>query len=231
MIDQLDRAFTRIGARVRFAVWEPYQTHGPGVRRDEQGDFFLLDLNKARRGVYGIQEVRPALSALILRDDGGPGKYPVCHHLCHHDGDRWRLEGARKSMTIEAALRPAPARDHRPTTTRPPRLTFVPAPTFQPADVLYREEVPVHRCRSLGFVAEQECRVEQPPVFVGRDHPDGLSEEAWRDLRARDARAFRRQAWRQVTRLRIYVRGWLWRPDRPLATLRTWHEARISGVG
>src|SRR5262249_28700597 len=153
-------AFSRIGARVRFADWPRDQDHSPAVRRDEEGEFFVLDLNKARDGVYGIQEVRPALWALILREDGERARYL----LCRRDGGRCRLDGdlLPKSKTIESALRPARKPQRRAPRQRP-RLTFVPAPTFQPAQVRSRAEPPVHRCRRLGFVAEHESRVEGVP--------------------------------------------------------------------
>lgn len=230
MIEQLARAFSRIGATVKFAVPDYRHPDLPFVLRDAGDECYVLDLNKARGGVYGIQEVRPAKQALILREAGEVLRY----HLCHHDGDGWRVgwpTSGRRAKTIEAALRPEPAEVVRPP-ARPPRLTLVPAPTFQPAtDVRRREEPPVQRCRRLGFVAQYECRVESATVFVGRDHPNGVAEQEWRELRERDAAGFRRQRWRRVTPARIYVRGWLWRPDVALTTLRTWHEARIQPAG
>lgn len=181
-IDNLDRAFTRIGARVKFREapvrWRPC----PRVERDEEGPFYLLDLQPALAGEYEAMDLRPRERSLILAASGeDPRRY-----LCSHDGKSWRVRDLGARVHRAADISPpvsAPVR-----TRRPAGWTFLLMPNFQPtAEVRHRAEQPVDRCGKRGFVAEYEC-----------EGGDGTT----------------------------YVRGWVWRPDEPVLTLRLWHAAR-----
>jgi hypothetical protein len=199
-LDNLDRVFTRIGARVKFEFRTgPAADHGPGLRQDEQGTFYLLDLQWARQDRYEVLDVQSRHQALILAE---PAKY-----LCRHDGKRWTVRQVDQT-SVAAALadrggdRPAPSRRDRPipafhpAQVRQGNWVFLPRFDFQPtALVAHRDTPPLRRCRKLGFVAEYECRVgpadAQPPSRL-----EGL-----------------------------YVRGWVWQPDQAAVTLRVWHQA------
>jgi hypothetical protein len=225
MIDILDRAFSRIGARVRFGVpvcrWtDPFLS----VQRDDDGEFYLLNLNRARQGLYSVREARRRYRALILTEHGDS----VFERLCRHDGKHWRIDEVTSNQDIESALRPPKEPRRVPVAPPAPTIQFLPRPGFVPTgEVIVRNEPPLDRCGKAGFVAQQESRVVGDPVHVGRDYPNGLSESARLDLRERDPRGHRRQGWRRVQPApTIHVRGWLWRPGEPLVVLRMWHEVR-----
>ncbi|MBY0230077.1 MAG: hypothetical protein K2W96_12415, partial [Gemmataceae bacterium] len=101
-IESLDRAFSRISARVRF---------GPGlidIARDERGEFFRLDLDTAQAGGYEALDPQPKRRHLVLV--AGKDRF-----LCGHDERHWFVAGLRKpAATVEAAmdaLRPREAQE------------------------------------------------------------------------------------------------------------------------
>jgi hypothetical protein len=204
-LDNLDRAFARIGARVKFGTRTDRHAAGsPAVREDEAGAFYLLDLDFARQDRYDALDVQARRRALLLvgRDD-----WETTHYLCRHDGKRWIVDslGGKRPTSVAAALaRPStppsvpriPIRVLHGGQVRQGRWIFVPRYDFlTTAEVAHREQLPVHKCRKLGFVAEYECRVGPSEVQLPH-RPQGL-----------------------------YVRGWVWQPDQPIITLRFWHQA------
>jgi len=233
-IPHLDKAFARIGGRVRF---------GPGridVARDGSGEFFRLDLDTAQAGGYEARDVQPRRRHLVLID--GPERF-----LCGHDERHWFVAGVRGNpATVSAAMEsllPREAREallregvparkrhrrHNPAYLRQGEWFFLPAPEFATTRPTLRRE-PLRRGGGKPHLVEEIARAGGEAVFVSRRYAGGLTSSQHESLRRSDPELFAGQRWRPMTRgATVYARGRVTHPDHATLHLAGWHRVLMA---
>jgi hypothetical protein len=238
-LDNLHRAFARMGARVKF---------GPGqldVRRDGDGEFFLLNLEQARADAYDAGDVQPQRRHLVLLDRGGE---KAQRYLCGHDERHWFVAGVPAgAATVQRALdalQPQPVRDavlraglgrgrrhrrHNEAFLRQGEWFFLPRPDFLvPEDAVLRDE-PLVRGRGKAHRVEFLVRFGGETVFVNDQFPDGLTSSQLAQLRKRDIEKANALPWRQMRRNpTVYARGRVRHPDHATLHLPGWHRVVVN---
>ncbi len=231
----LDKAFSRIGARVRF---------GPGsidVLRDDAGEFFRLDLDTAKAGGYEALDVQPRRRHLVLV--GGDERF-----LCGHDERHWFVAGiaSRRPATVSAAmdsLMPPDARQavlrakvrhrrrhrrHNPAYLRQGEWFFLSAPDFSTSRPTLRNEA-LRRGGGKPHVVEEVARAGGEAVYVSRTFPNGLTEAQREDLRRSDPALFAAQTWTAMSRnATVYARGRVTHADHATLHLDGWHRVLMA---
>jgi hypothetical protein len=237
-LEHLHRAFSRLGARVKFG------RGGLDVLRDVGGEFFRLDLEQARGDGYDALDVQPRRRHLVLVSRGAE---TVERFLCGHDERHWFVAGVehRGPATVEAALdalQPGRIREalrasgerhrrrHRRRTAafvRQGEWFFIPRPDFVPPDDAVLRDEPLVRGRGKAHVAERLCRSGGETVYVSDLHPRGLTADERRDFEARQPH--RRLNWRVMARnAAAYVKDRVRHPDHATLVLDCWHEVALS---
>jgi hypothetical protein len=238
-LDNLHRAFARMGARVKF---------GPGrldVLRDGAGEFFLLNLDQARNDAYDATDVQPKRRHLVLLDRAGE---KAERYLCGHDERHWFVAGVHPGIaTVQRAmdaLQPEPVREavrqaglnrrrrhrrHNEAFLRQGEWFFLPRPDFiAPRDAILRDE-PLVRGRGKPHRAELLVRFGGDTVHVSRMHPEGLTTDKLQRFKKLEPEAFARLSWRTMRRNpTVYVRGKVRHPDHATLHLPCWHRVVVN---
>lgn len=233
-LKSLDKAFYRIGARVRF---------GPGaidIVRDDDGEFFRLDLATAKAGGYDALDIQPRRRHLVLVD--GDARY-----LCGHDERHWFVAGLRRAAaTVSAAMdsmMPAEARQailrenvparkrhrrHNAAYLRQGEWFFLPAADFIPPRITHRNE-PLRRGRGKAHIVEEIARVDGEQVFVSRRYPNGLNSAQYEALRRSSPATFNGERWRPMVRnASVFGRGRVRHDDHATLHLAGWHRVLLA---
>jgi len=246
--DTLTRTFARMGARVLF---------GPGpldVLRDKQGEFYRLDLDRARNEGYQVVDVSPARRHLVLSLRGQPeaprDRAGVERFLCGHDERHWFVAGlgAGRACKVEQAmdrLRPPRAQDalreagvrhadrlrrHNAGFLRQGEWFFIPHPWFEPADMLLLRNEPLSRGirGSKPHIVEFAHRTGGVDVMVSDLAPQGLPPKEHRDLLRRDPEAGKVRWTRRALGASVMARGRVRHPDHATLILPCWHQVTMA---
>lgn len=242
----LHKSFARMGARVK--VRDDVFRHrlaGVDIRVDDEGEFFDIRVEPNDAVDYQVIDIQPEMKHLLLmaRRENGKQKF-----LCGHDERHWfvcAVPGQSVSNVVKAmeALQPVFVRGavHRRVKRVKDRLRrknkafvrqgewfFVPAQTLtlNPKWVLRNERL------SRGFGKPHMCqfmyREGGQVVWVCRHHPQGVSNDAYRQLLLTNPKA-NRWDWRQMMRdPTVYVRGRIWHPDHKTIVLHEWHRVLMN---
>ncbi len=212
------------------------------VRQEAQQDLdlYAVDIQPRRRHLL-----------LLAYDPWESAKDHKQKYLCGHDERHWfvaMVPGARGVTTVQAAmeaLKPQPALisqrahgvrhknwhdRHNEGYIRQGEWFFVPCPDFQPEHswlVLHNE--PISRGGGTAHIVEVLCRSGGTTVYVNaQHHPEGLSEDDYRALVARNPEA-RKWGWRVMRRdAHVYAMGRVRHPDHKTIQLPFWHEVLLS---
>ena len=244
----LDNTFRKMGARVRIELFDGQTTPVMvDIQRDRQGEFFLLKHDANRAPEITILDVRPKERHLLLMSRFGKEKQKF---LCGHDERHWFVAAIPESAPAsnvaqaKAALKPTEVREHEVCLAirgkqrdrrrnrafiRQGEWFFIPEPELQVPELMILKNEPLVRSRmGKPHLAEECYRTGGQLVYVSRQAPEGLTEEAYRK-RLRDDPSADRVAWRPMRRNpRVYVRGRISHADHKTVVLTEWHRVYMN---
>ncbi|MHC4092073.1 MAG: hypothetical protein ACYSVY_17690 [Planctomycetota bacterium] len=254
--DLLTRKFNRMGARVQVGPLRPrlgrrgaFESHplAIDVLNDRHGEYFDVQVDQKLVNLEVI-DVQPKDRHLLLmaRFADQPRKDKF---LCGHDERHWFVaavpdaRGASNVRTSMEALKPAEVRDaqarkrvkfkdrkRRKTAAyvRQGEWFFVPAPEINPAPRLVLRNEPLRRGAGKPHMVDQLYRTGGETVYVCGRHPNGLTPDKYRKLRAQNPKA-RSWGWQVMKRNPgVYVRGSVRHPDHATIGLADWHRVVMN---
>jgi hypothetical protein len=246
-MDGLERAFERIGARVKFGEAVPRWIGGRwtrqnlalDVRTDSKGEFFLISRDRKSVEELAVLDVLPRRRHLLLlsREEGQKSRF-----LLGHDERHWFVAGIPEATPVSrvvdamAALKPDTVlmresrlrqkqrnRRQNAARIRQGEWFFVPVANLTLDPLLVLRNEPLVRSRGgKPHRCAQLCRYGGETVYVSPGAPNGLTESEYRQ-RSDEERS--RWNWRIMRRNpRVYARGRVRHPDHATVTLDGWHE-------
>jgi hypothetical protein len=243
----LERAFAKMGARVRFG--EPQRRLENGrwvlpslaldVRRDSRGEYFLVARDNSAVEELVVLDVQPRDRHLLLlsREKGEKHRF-----LLGHDERHWFVAGIPEATPVsrvkdaKAALKPDAVvagearvrisrrnRRRNAARVRQGEWFFVPASNASIDSLLVLRKEPLVRSRGgKPHMCEQLYRFGGETVYVSPRASNGLTEAEYKELSETERS---RWSWRVMRRNpRVYVRGKVRHPDHATVTLDEWHE-------
>ena len=243
----VQKQFARMGARV--AVTQRVAGFAVDVRRDGHGSRFDIALNAGAAQV-SVLDVQPRHRHLLLvirqEEDGGAQTHKF---LCGHDERDWfvaavpEVGGVSGVRAAKEALKPSEVRaaqarkrvkrQHRnrrrnAAFVRQGEWFFIPAPDLAIDPLLVLRKEPLSRGRGKPHMAEFLYRTGGQTVYVCREHPQGLSEAAYRRLVTKKP-GKKSLPWRMMRRNpEVYVRGKVRHPDHKTIRLEVWHKVLMN---
>ncbi|HWC16034.1 MAG TPA: hypothetical protein VG498_03440 [Terriglobales bacterium] len=243
----LERAFARMGARVEFGQLNrrnrisgriASEDLALDVRRDRQGEYFLISRALESTTELVVLDVQPRDRHLLLLSRSGAEKH---RFLLGHDERHWFVAGIPESTPVsrvrdaKQALKPdfvqssergvrAKYRDRRTNAARirQGEWFFVPAPHARVEQLLVLRNEPIARGGGKPHVCEELYRFGGETVYVSPGAPNGLTSDQYRALSDRERN---RWNWRVMRRNpKVYVRGRVRHPDHKTVLLDGWHE-------
>lgn len=243
----IERAFAKIGARVKFAPtkvernWRGELTpeFSLDVRADSRGEFFLVRRVLPVSTEIVVLDTQPKIRHLLLLSRKGAEKH---RYLLGHDERHWFVAGIPEARPVSRvrdamqALKPelvadsesfirGKERDRRVNRarTRQGEWFFLPAPqVVVPALLILRNEPIARSNGGKPHMCEELFRRGGETVYVSGASREGLSEEAYRNLSDQERR---RHNWRVMRRNpEVYVRGRVRHSDHQTVTLNGWHR-------
>ena len=247
-MDVLERAFARMGARVKFGEMERRRfrsglllnrTLGLDVRRDARGEYFLISRDRDAAPELMVLDVQGEDRHLLLlsREKGEKHRF-----LLGHDERHWFVAGIPEASPVsrvrdaKLALKPdavlvgegrvrSKERDRRRNAARirQGEWFFVPVASLAMDPLLLLRNEPLVRSRGgKPHICEQLYRFGGETVYVGPGAPSGLTEDEYRALSEGERSRWR---WRVMRRNpKVYVRGRVRHPDHKTVALCGWHE-------
>jgi hypothetical protein len=246
-MELLERAFGKIGARVKFedattrwfgGRWTK-QNLALDVRTDAKGEFFLISRDRKAVEELIVLDLQPRDRHLLLlsRENGQKHRF-----LLGHDERHWfvagipeatpvsRVEDAKVALKPEAVLmresrlrQKERHRRHNTARIRQGEWFFVPVAdlALNPLLILWNE--PLVRSRGgKPHMCQELYRHGGETVYVSPGAPNGLTEAEYHQI-SEGERA--RWSWRVMRRNpRVYVRGRVRHPDHATVALDGWHE-------
>jgi len=232
---------------LRATRWEP-SNFVLDVKQDRKGSFFEILARSDMDLELNVLQTRPRDRHLLMmirepntseRATGGT----IAHRfLCGHDERDWFAAAVTNASTVTEALEalkpPAVRRSQMLNRVKAKRRNkrrnaafvrqgewfFVPAPRIDPNPRLVLTKEPLRRGRGRPHVAEFAFRQGGTPVYVSNEHPNGISEAAYRRLIQRSPDK-QRMSWRVMLRDPIvYVKGKVRHPDHKTVKLTCWHR-------
>ena len=249
-LEHLERAFESIGARLRVEpprrVWGVAASgYALDIGHDRAGQFFALrgdesSLAQVEFDLLNKQKDNRHLLLLAKSVDGARKD----RFLCGHDEREWFVAAipgnASTVMQAKEALKPAVVREaqarkglsarhaglrHNAAFRRQGEWFFVPVEkslVVDPKLVLRREPI-TRGGGSKPHYVEQIFRTGGVTVFVSQKHPQGLTQEQYKNLLLRTPAA-KHWGWRQMRRNPgVYARGAVRHPDHATIVLHDWH--------
>ena len=246
-MNTLERAFSKMGARVefgqltsrnRFSGRSVSEDLTLDVRRDRLGEYFLISRTPASTTELVVLDVQPTDRHLLLLSRDGGEKH---RFLLGHDERHWFVAGIPERTPVsrvreaKQALKPdlvqrsefglrAKYRDRRsnPVRIRQGEWFFIPVPDVEVKKLLVLRSEPIARGGGKPHVCEELCRFGGATVYVSRGAPNGLTEKRYRALSEGERS---RENWRVMRRNpKVYVRGRVRHPDHQTVVLDGWHE-------
>jgi hypothetical protein len=251
----LERAFARMGARVKFVEivprprWVAQPLMGDfslDVRSDKRGEYFLVSRVPWSTTELLALDVQPRLRHLLLMSRNGSEKH---RFLLGHDERHWFVAGVPEAAPVSRvkdamqALKPESVlqgeqsvrlrdRDRRKNRARirQGEWFFVPASGLIVSKLLILSDEPLIRSRGgKPHVCEQLFRYGGETVYVSPGFPNGLTEAEYANLSDADRK---RSNWRVMRRNpKVYVRGRVRHPDHQTVTLDGWHQVLSNTEG
>jgi hypothetical protein len=245
-MNALELAFARMGARVQFGELQRTRILGRiasqdlalDVRRDREGEYFLISWSPVSPTELVVLDVQPSDRHLLLLSRRGREKH---RFLLGHDERHWFVAGIPESTPVsrvqdaKQALKPdlvqsserglrAKYRDLRSNAARirQGEWFFVPAPKVRVEVLLVLRNEPITRGGGKPHVCEELYRFGGETVYVSPGAPNGLTDEQYRALSEGERS---RWNWRVMRRNpKVYVRGRVRHPDHKTVVLDGWHE-------
>jgi hypothetical protein len=244
----LERAFTKMGARVEFAELNRRRAMtgriasndlALDVRRDKRGEYFLISRSPESATELVVLDVQPSDRHLLLLSRKGIEKH---RFLLGHDERHWFVAGIPESTPVSRvrdakyALKPDAVqsselglrtknRERRSNAVRirQGEWFFLPVPDARVQKLLVLRNEPLVRSRGgKPHICEELYRLGGETVYVSSGAPNGLTEEQYQALS--DQQRSRRN-WRVMRRdPKVYVRGRVRHPDHRTVVLDGWHE-------
>jgi hypothetical protein len=246
-MDLLERAFVKMGARVKFegakTRWMDGRRVRPDlaldVRNDDKGEYFLISRDREAVEELIVLDVQPRDRHLVLmsRERGEKHRF-----LLGHDERHWFVASIPEVTPVsrvrdaKLALKPAAVvasesrvrsreRDRRRNAARirQGEWFFVPATNVSMNPLLLLRNEPLVRSRGgKPHLCEQLYRFGGETVYVSPGTPNGLTDDEYRALSDGERS---RWSWRVMRRNpRVYVRGRVRHPDHATVVLDDWHE-------
>jgi hypothetical protein len=246
-MDLLERAFVKMGARVKFegakTRWMDGRRVRPDlaldVRNDDKGEYFLISRDCEAVEELIVLDVQPRDRHLVLmsRERGEKHRF-----LLGHDERHWFVASIPEATPVsrvrdaKLALKPAAVvasesrvrsreRDRRRNAARirQGEWFFVPATNVSMNPLLLLRNEPLVRSRGgKPHLCEQLYRFGGETVYVSPGAPNGLTDDEYRALSDGERS---RWSWRVMRRNpRVYVRGRVRHPDHATVVLDVWHE-------
>jgi hypothetical protein len=246
-MDLLERAFVKMGARVKFegakTRWMDGRRVRPDlaldVRNDDKGEYFLISRDREAVEELIVLDVQPRDRHLVLmsRERGEKHRF-----LLGHDERHWFVASIPEVTPVsrvrdaKLALKPAAVvasesrvrsreRDRRRNAARirQGEWFFVPATNVSMNPLLLLRNEPLVRSRGgKPHLCEQLYRFGGETVYVSPGAPNGLTDDEYRALSDGERS---RWSWRVMRRNpRVYVRGRVRHPDHATVVLDDWHE-------
>jgi hypothetical protein len=208
------------------------------VRRDREGEYFLISRSLGSTTELVVLDVQPRDRHLLLLSRNGIEKH---RFLLGHDERHWFVAGIPESAPVsrvrdaKQALKPdlvqsserrvrARYRDRRSNAARirQGEWFFVPAPHARVGQLHVLRNEPIARAGGKPHVCDELYRFGGETVYVSPGAPNGLTDEQYRSL-SDDER--NRWNWRVLRRNpKVYVRGRVRHPDHKTVALDGWHE-------
>jgi hypothetical protein len=246
-MDILERAFAKMGARIKYDIARPRVKGGQrmradlalDVRQDQRGEYFLISLAPQSVIELVVLDVQAKERHLVLMSRNANEKH---RYLLGHDERHWFVAGIPESTPVsrvrdaKAALKPgavlaaehglgARDRDRRSNgaRVRQGEWFFVPMrSTAVDAWKIMRNEPLVRSRGGKPHICEQLFRFGGETVYVSPGFPNGLTEEQYAALPEIQRS---RHNWRVMRRNpKAYVRGTVRHPDHKTVALDGWHE-------
>lgn len=250
-VDVISKSFERIGARVRIVPisrrWN--RSIEIDIARDRHGEYF--DLSIAEDAGLRAVDVRPKLRHLLLMlDPPRTGSDRRAKYLCGHDERHWFVagvplnRGVSNVVTAMEALKPPAVRDvqaqrgvsgedrlkrRNRAFRRQGEWFFIPRGniTVDPRQVLSNEPM-VRTGGGKPHWVDKLVRTGGETVYVSKVRPDGVTQEEYRDLLARQPE-LRSESWRVMRRNpSVLVTGRVRHPDHATITLDGWHQVLMN---
>jgi hypothetical protein len=247
-MDTLERAFARMGARVKFEEILPnpraarklsLEDFSLDVRRDARGEYFLVSRPPKSATEFLVLDVQPQNRHLLLLSRTGGEKH---RFLLGHDERHWFVAGIPETAAISRvgdamqALKPAAVLDsergirlkernsrRNRARTRQGEWFFVPVRDARvPVWLILRAEPLIRSGGGKAHMCEELYRFGGETVYVSNAHPNGLTEVQYRDLPDDERKG---SNWRVMRRNpKVYVRGPVRHPDHKTVVLDNWHQ-------
>ena len=254
-LEHLERAFETIGARLR--VEQPRRVWGVAVGgyaldigHDRDGQFFALrgdEDSLARVEFFLLNKQKDDRHLLLLaKSEEGARKDKF---LCGHDEREWfvaAIPGNASTVSqAKEALKPAMVREaqarkrlnarqasqrHNAAFRRQGEWFFVPVEKSLAVDpkLILRWEPISRGGGSKPHYVEQVFRTGGETVFVSQKHPQGLTQQQYKNLLQRTPAA-RHLGWRQMRRNPgVYARGAVRHPDHATIVLHDSHQVAMN---
>jgi hypothetical protein len=247
-MDLLTRAFTKMGARVKFAEIVPDQRlirqqlmedFSLDIRRDARGEYFLVSRLPASTTEFVVLDVQPRVRHLLLLSRKQSEKH---RFLLGHDERHWfvagipeaaavtRVRDALQALKPEGVLRNersirSKQRDRRSNRARirQGEWFFVPTPDLRVPEMLILTNEPLVRSRGgKPHVCEHLFRFGGETVYVSPGAPNGLAEAEYAKLSDVDRKRWNWQVMRRNPK--AYVSGRVRHADHQTVTLLGWHQ-------
>jgi len=244
----LERAFARMGARVKFGEMAPrrwpmrqplMEDFSLDVRRDPRGEYFLVSRDSRSATEFLVLDVQPRVRHLLLLSRKGREKH---RFLLGHDERHWFVAGIPETAAVSRvkdaiqALKPdvvlqsergirSRQRDRRSNRARirQGEWFFLPAPDLQVASILVLRDEPLLRGRGgKPHMCEQLFRFGGETVYVSSGAPSGLTEAEYANLSVAERTRWNWQVMRRNPK--VYVRGRVRHTDHQTVMLDGWHQ-------
>jgi hypothetical protein len=244
----IKRAFTRMGARVKFGEIVPRRRWGRqqlvedyslDVQQDHRGEYFLFSRVPESRFEFIVLDVQPSARHLLLLTRKEREKH---RFLFGHDERHWFVAGIPETALVSRvrdamhALKPegvlngersirAKDRNRRINRARirQGEWFFLPSPKMIAHTLLVLHNEPLIRSNGgKPHMCEQLFRYGGETVYVSPMAPNGLTETEYRNLSDSERK---RWNWTVMRRNpKVHVRGRVRHPDHRTVFLDGWHQ-------
>ncbi|HVJ84795.1 MAG TPA: hypothetical protein VM452_04075 [Caulifigura sp.] len=241
---QIERHFTKIGARARIHPDTSSWDIAIDIRKDGDGEYFDIALGR-NDAELSVMDVQPGLRHLLLMSrTSRRSKF-----LCGHDERHWFVAAVPESAPVSnvktafEALKPlqirtALVRKHVRPKDRNRRRNeaflrqgewfFVPADdTYVPETLIFRNE-PISRGRGKPHLCEELVRSGGEVVYVCSQYPRGVTSNIYRKLMSKKPE-LRSMKWViQRRNPEVFVRGRVRHSDHKTIELNGWHRVFMN---
>lgn len=246
-MDVLERAFTKMGARMKYGITQPLWSRGirvPAdlsldVRQDNRGEYFLVSRSPSVAIELIVLDVQPSIRHLVLMSRKRQEKH---RYLLGHDERHWFVAGIPEVTPVSRvkdamqALKPEAVqagelgirsknlnRRSNAVRVRQGEWFFVPAPDA-PVEAwkILRNEPLVRSRGGKPHICHELYRYGGETVYVSTGAANGLTEAEYAGLSDHERK---RWNWRVMRRNpKAFVRGTVRHPDHKTVVLGGWHE-------